>query len=125
DPLVRDYLDAEAFAELMSSRGIAPDSTVVMYGDNFNWWASYALWVFALFGHEDVRLLDGGRQTWISEDRPLTTDIEPRPRTDYPVPTRDDSKIRAFLGDAVEQSRAGKPLVDVRSPEEFRGERMH
>jgi thiosulfate/3-mercaptopyruvate sulfurtransferase len=125
DPLVRDYLDADAFAELMSSRGIAPDSTVVMYGDNFNWWAAYALWVFALFGHEDVRLLDGGRQKWVSEDRPLTTDVTSRPRVDYPVPTRDDSKIRAFLADAVDQSRAGRPLVDVRSPEEFRGERMH
>ncbi len=125
DPLVRDYLDAEAFAALMSVKGIAPDSTVVFYGDNFNWWAAYALWVFSLFGHADVRLLDGGRQKWVAEGRPMTTDATTRPGTDYPVPARDDSRIRAFLPDALAQSQAGKALVDVRSPEEFRGERMH
>jgi thiosulfate/3-mercaptopyruvate sulfurtransferase len=125
DPLVRDYLDAEAFAALMSAKGIGPDSTVVFYGDNFNWWAAYALWVFSLFGHTDVRLLDGGRQKWVAEGRPMTTDPTTRPATDYPVPTRDDSRIRAFLPDALAQSQAGKALVDVRSPEEFRGERMH
>ncbi len=125
DPLVRDYLSAEGFAELMSSRGIAPDSTVVFYGDNFNWWAAYALWVFTLFGHEDVRLLDGGRQKWIEEGRPMTTDKPDRPSTEYPVPTRDDSQIRAFLTDALAHSEARKPLVDVRSPEEYRGERTH
>jgi thiosulfate/3-mercaptopyruvate sulfurtransferase len=125
DPLVRDYLDAEAFASLMSAKGIAPDTTVVFYGDNFNWWAAYALWVFSLFGHADVRLLDGGRQKWVAEGRPMTTDPTTRSATDYPVPTRDDSRIRAFLPDALAQSQAGKALVDVRSPEEFRGERMH
>jgi thiosulfate/3-mercaptopyruvate sulfurtransferase len=125
DATVRDYLDAERFAQLMSEKGISPDSTVVFYGDNFNWWAAYALWVFALFGHGDLRLLDGGRQKWVAEGRPMTTDPVSRARTEYPVPTRDDSRIRAFLGDAVAQSQAGKPLVDVRSPEEFRGERMH
>ena len=125
DPLVRDYLDAEAFASLMSAKGIAPDSTVVFYGDNFNWWAAYALWVFSLFGHADVRLLDGGRQKWVAEGRPMTTDPTTRAATDYPVPARDDSRIRAFLPDALAQSQAGKALVDVRSPEEFRGERMH
>jgi thiosulfate/3-mercaptopyruvate sulfurtransferase len=122
---VRDYLDAEAFASLMSAKGIAPDTTVVFYGDNFNWWAAYALWVFSLFGHADVRLLDGGRQKWVAEGRPMTTDPTTRSATDYPVPTRDDSRIRAFLPDALAQSQAGKALVDVRSPEEFRGERMH
>ncbi|MGF1666802.1 MAG: sulfurtransferase [Acidimicrobiia bacterium] len=125
DPLVRDYLDAEAFASLMSAKGIAPDSTVVFYGDNFNWWAAYALWVFSLFGHADVRLLDGGRQKWVAEGRPMTTDPTTRPTADYPVPTRDDSRIRAFLPEALAQSQSGKALVDVRSPEEFRGERMH
>lgn len=125
DPLVRDYLDAEAFASLMSAKGIAPDSTVVFYGDNFNWWAAYALWVFSLFGHADVRLLDGGRQKWVAEGRPMTTDPTTRSATDYPVPARDDSQIRAFLPDALAQSQAGKALVDVRSPEEYRGERMH
>ncbi len=125
DPLVRDYLQAEEFARLMSEKGIAPDHTVVFYGDNFNWWAAYALWVFTLFGHEDVRLLDGGRQKWVEEGRELTTDKPDRPATNYPVPTRDDSRIRAFLQDALEHSKQRLPLVDVRSPEEFRGERMH
>ncbi len=125
DPTVRDYLDPEAFARLMSVKGIAPDSTVVFYGDNFNWWAAYALWVFSLFGHGDLRLLDGGRQKWVTEGRPMTTEPTPRTPTVYPVPKRDDSEIRAFLADAVEHSKARKPMVDVRSPEEFRGERMH
>ena len=125
DPVVRDYLDAESFATLMSEKGIARDSTIVFYGDNFNWWAAYALWVFSLFGHPDLRLLDGGRMKWVAEGRPLTTDTPNRPRVDYPTPERDDSRFRAYLTDAVEHSVAGKPLVDVRSPEEFRGERLH
>ena len=87
DPTVRDYLDPEAFARLMSVKGIAPDSTVVFYGDNFNWWAAYALWVFSLFGHRDLRLLDGGRQKWVTEGRPMTTEPTPRTPTEYPVPT--------------------------------------
>jgi thiosulfate/3-mercaptopyruvate sulfurtransferase len=73
DPITRDYLDGEKFAALMASKGIRRDSTVVFYGDNFNWWAAYALWVFTLFGHPDVRLLDGGRQKWSEEGRPMTT----------------------------------------------------
>jgi len=125
DPVVRDYLDADAFAALMSSKGIAPDTTVVFYGDNFNWWASYALWVFSLFGHADVRLLDGGRQKWVAEGRDLTRDVPNRPATDYPAPTRDDAPIRAFIDDTVAHSNESKPLIDVRSPEEFSGERMH
>ena len=125
DPVVRDYLDADAFAALMSSKGIAPDTTVVFYGDNFNWWASYALWVFSLFGHTDVRLLDGGRQKWVAEGRDLTLDVPDRAATDYPVPTRDDAPIRAFIDDTVAHSTERKPLIDVRSPEEFSGERMH
>lgn len=125
DPVVRDYLDTESFSRLMSEKGIRLESTVVFYGDNFNWWAAYALWVFSLFGHEDLRLLDGGRQKWVEEGRPMTTDAPDRPATEYPVPDRDDSRIRAFLEDAVSQSGSGRPLVDVRSPEEFSGERMH
>ena len=125
DPVVRDYLDAEGFSELMSRSGISPDSTVVFYGDNFNWWAAYALWVFSLFGHRDLRLLDGGRQKWIAEDRPLTTDVPSRTQTDYPVTERNDAPLRAYLVDAVDHSNASLPLVDVRSPEEFSGERMH
>ena len=83
---MRDYLGTEEFARLMSQHGIGPDTTVVFYGDNFNWWAAYALWVFELFGHADTRLLDGGRAKWVAEGRELTTDTtEPTP-TEYPVP---------------------------------------
>ena len=125
DPLVRDYLDAGRFAELMATHGIGPDTTVVFYGDNFNWWAAYALWVFELFGHADTRLLDGGRAKWVAEGRQLTTDAPQRNRVEYPIPTRDDRRIRAFLGDVLPHSKAGLPLIDVRSPEEYRGERLH
>ena len=125
DPLVRDYLTAEAFATLAGQKGIKPETTVVFYGDNFNWWAAYALWVFSLFGHKDLRLLDGGRSKWVAEGRQLDTDVpEPEP-AEYPVPPRDDRKIRAFMADVLPHSQSNKPLIDVRSPEEFRGERLH
>src|SRR6478752_399659 len=74
DPLTRDYVDGPRFAEVLGQRGIGRDTTVVIYGDKNNWWAAYALWVFSLFGHEDVRLLDGGRDKWIAEGRPITSD---------------------------------------------------
>jgi len=125
DPVMRDYLGAEEFARLMSKHGIGPDTTVVFYGDNFNWWAAYALWVFELFGHADTRLLDGGRAKWVAEGRELTTDAPERAPADYPTPTRDDRRVRAFLGDVLPHSKDGKPLIDVRSPEEYRGERLH
>ena len=125
DPTVRDYLDGEAFAELMSRHGISPETTVVFYGDNFNWWAAYALWVFGLFGHADTRLMDGGRQKWVAEGRPMTTDKPERTPSRYPATERDDAPIRAFIQDAVAQSESERPLIDVRSPEEYRGERMH
>lgn len=125
DPLVRDYLTAEPFATLAGQKGITPQKTVVFYGDNFNWWAAYALWVFSLFGHKDLRLLDGGRAKWVAEGRPLTTDVPKPQAAEYPVPTRDDRKIRAFMGDVLPHSQSQKPLIDVRSPEEFRGERLH
>ncbi|HKY48738.1 MAG TPA: sulfurtransferase, partial [Acidimicrobiia bacterium] len=125
DPVMRDYLDAEQFARLMSKHGIGPDTTVVFYGDNFNWWAAYALWVFELFGHRDTRLLDGGRAKWAAEGRPLNTDTLDRAPVDYPIPVRDDRRVRAFLGDVLPHSRERKPLIDVRSPEEYRGERLH
>jgi thiosulfate/3-mercaptopyruvate sulfurtransferase len=125
DPTVRDYLDGAAFSELMARHGITRDTTVVFYGDNFNWWAAYALWVFSLFGHPDTRLMDGGRQKWVAEGRDMTTDRPNRIRSEYPEVERNDTPIRAFIGDAVSQSEANKPLIDVRSPEEFRGERMH
>jgi thiosulfate/3-mercaptopyruvate sulfurtransferase len=121
DPVVRDYLTGEQFAALLGSKGIARDSTVVIYGDKNNWWAAYALWVFTLFGHEDVRLLDGGRDLWIAEGRPLTTDPAEVTPVEYPVVERDDSAVRAFKEDVL--AHLGKPLIDVGSPEEYSGER--
>jgi thiosulfate/3-mercaptopyruvate sulfurtransferase len=125
DSLVRDYLDGSRFADLLSRKGISRDHTVVFYGDNYNWWAAYALWVFTLFGHPDVRLMDGGRQKWVAEGRPLTRETPERPTTDYPVIVRNDMAIRAFRQDVMEHLAEGKPLVDVRSPEEYSGELLH
>lgn len=123
DPVVRDYLQGEAFAELMSKKGISREDTVVLYGDKSNWWAAYTLWVFTLFGHQDVRLLNGGRDAWVSQGLPLTKDVPtPSPST-YPVVERNDAEIRAFKEDVL--AHLGKPLIDVRSPEEFSGERTH
>ncbi|WP_309129850.1 sulfurtransferase [Microbacterium sp.] len=122
DPVVRDYVDGEGFAALLSRKGISRDDTVVIYGDKNNWWAAYALWVFSLFGHEDVRLLDGGRDRWIAEGRELTTEPAARPATEYPVVERDDSVLRAYKDDVLAFIGKG-PLIDVRSPEEYSGER--
>ncbi len=121
DPVVRDYLDGEGFAKLLSKKGIARDDTVVIYGDKNNWWAAYALWVFSLFGHEDVRLLDGGRDKWIAEGRPLTTEPTTREPVEYPIVERDDALIRAYKDDVL--AHLGNPLIDVRSPEEYSGQR--
>jgi thiosulfate/3-mercaptopyruvate sulfurtransferase len=124
-PLQRDYLDAEAFAKLMREKGIAPDTTVVFYGDKNNWWATYALWVFRLFGHDRVKVMDGGRKKWDDEQRPTSTDYPSYPPTEYPVPARDDEKIRAFREDVLAHVKQHGQLVDVRSPEEFSGEKLH
>jgi thiosulfate/3-mercaptopyruvate sulfurtransferase len=121
DPVQRDYVQGERFAELLGSKGIARDTTVVIYGDKNNWWAAYALWVFTLFGHEDVRLLDGGRDKWIAEGRDITTDAPAVIPAEYPVVERDDTVIRAFKDDVL--AHFGNPLIDVRSPEEYSGER--
>ena len=123
DEVTRDYVNGEAFAALAAAKGISRDSTVVIYGDKSNWWAAYALWVFTLFGHEDVRLLDGGRDKWIAEGRELTTDTTTPAAGDYPVVERNDSPIRAFKEDVL--AHFGKPLIDVRSPEEYTGQRTH
>jgi thiosulfate/3-mercaptopyruvate sulfurtransferase len=122
DPVERDYVSGEGFARLMSSKGIGRDTTIVFYGDNFNWWAAYALWVSTLFGHQDVRLLDGGRQKWAAEGRPLTTETPRRQPTGYPVVERDDTAIRAFRDQVLAHVRYGGRLVDVRSPGEYSGE---
>jgi thiosulfate/3-mercaptopyruvate sulfurtransferase len=124
DPVLRDYVDGKRFAEVMGERGITRDTTVVFYGDKNNWWAAYALWVFSLFGHEDVRLLDGGRAKWIAEGREITREVPQRPRVEYPVVERDDAPIRAFKDDVLTHLGSGR-LVDVRSPGEFSGELLH
>ena len=125
DPVTRDYIDGATFSELMASKGISRGSTVVFYGDKANWWAAYALWVFTLFGHDDVRLLDGGRDKWIAEGRPLTTEKPDRPRGQYPEVHRSDVQIRAFREEVREHMEQRGKLVDVRSPQEFTGERTH
>jgi thiosulfate/3-mercaptopyruvate sulfurtransferase len=128
DPLVRDYIDGAQFAALMDRKGIARDDTVVIYGDKSNWWAAYALWVFTLFGHPDVRLLDGGRDVWLAEGRDTTLEVPTRRTTGYPVVARNDAPIRAYREDVL--TALGSPdrpatLIDVRSPQEYTGERTH
>ena len=123
DPVTRDYVDGARFAQVLGSRGIIRDTTVVIYGDKSNWWAAYALWVFTLFGHEDVRLLDGGRAKWVAEGREMTRDLPAPTAVDYPVVERNDAPIRAFRDDTL--AHIGQPMVDVRSPGEFSGELLH
>jgi len=123
DPVARDYVDGEGFARLMSAKGITRESTVVLYGDKNNWWAAYALWVFTLFGHPDVRLLDGGRAKWQDEGREMVTGTPTPAATEYPVVERDDTGVRAYKEDVLES--LGGQLVDVRSLPEYTGERTH
>ena len=125
DPLIRDYLDADRFGQLLSEKGIGNDTTVIFYGDKNNWWACYALWVFKLFGHQDCRVMNGGRKKWIDEGRALTKDVPHYPKTRYQAPPRDDTTIRAFRGDVMRHLEARGALVDVRSPDEYSGLKMH
>ena len=125
DPLVRDYLDSENFAALLSKNGIGPDTTVIFYGDKNNWWACYALWVFQLFGHSNAKIMNGGRKKWVDEGRELTKDVPSYPRVDYPVSVRTDYKIRAFRDQVLKHIEEGGALVDVRSPGEYSGELLH
>src|SRR6185503_10646768 len=123
DPVRRDYVNGERFAQVLGERSIGRDTTVVIYGDKSNWWAAYALWVFTLFGHPDARLLDGGRAKWVAEGREVTRVVPARREVDYPVVKRDDAAIRAFRDQVL--AHIGRPLVDVRSPGEFSGELLH
>jgi thiosulfate/3-mercaptopyruvate sulfurtransferase len=119
DPVIRDFVDRGAFEKLLSDKGISNDDTVVLYGGNNNWFAAYAYWYFKLYGHRDVRLLDGGRKKWELDNRPLTTDEVSRPATSYTAQEQDTS-IRAFRQETIDAIGA-KNLVDVRSPDEFSG----
>ena len=125
DQLIRDYIDADKFATICSKAGITPETTVVFYGDKSNWWACYALWAFKLFGHRDCRILDGGRKLWFDQKRSTTTEVPSYPATKYTVGDRDEAAIRAFRDEVLTHSQSGKPLLDVRSPKEFTGERTH
>jgi thiosulfate/3-mercaptopyruvate sulfurtransferase len=125
DTLVRDYINKRGFETLLSNHGIANDTTVVFYGDKNNWWACYAFWVFKLFGHEKCLIMNGGRQKWIAENRPMSKDVPSYPRTNYVAKERDDKKIRAFRDDVMKHIGSRNPLVDVRSPQEYSGELLH
>ncbi|MDO5669847.1 MAG: sulfurtransferase [Corynebacterium sp.] len=120
DPVTRDIIDAEGFAALMRAKGINRDDTVVIYGDQSNWWAAFTLWVFELFGHEDVRLLDGGRDAWMAEERDTSFVVPEFPESDYPVVERRDANYRVFVDEMLNKID-NSTIVDVRSPEEFNG----
>ena len=119
DPVRRDFVSKEQFEALLSAKGIANDDTIVLYGGNNNWFAAYAYWYFKLYGHDDVRLLDGGRKKWELDSRELVDEIVERPATSYTAKDQDRS-IRAFR-DEVEAAIGQKNLVDVRSPDEYAG----
>lgn len=126
DATMRDYIGPEHFAEVCGRNGITVDTTVIFYGDKSNWWACYALWVFRLFGHTKVRVLDGGRDKWKAEGRPLTREKPSITPVDYAATVvRNDKTLRAFFADALMQYQSRRPLIDVRSPGEFRGEVTH
>jgi thiosulfate/3-mercaptopyruvate sulfurtransferase len=132
DQVTRDYVDRARFEELLSERGISRDTTVIFYGDKNNWWATYAFWAFQLFGHENAKIINGGRQKWIEEQRPVTTDTPSYPRTEYRAPERNDRQIRAFRDQVLallnadrSTLREGVALVDVRSNAEYTGETIH
>lgn len=125
DPIRRDYLDRDNFARLMSRIGALRDTTIVLYGDKNNWWATYAFWILQLFGHTKAKIMDGGRLKWIKENRPLPTEFPQYPVTRYETVERDDTRIRAFRDQVLAHVSGKGTLVDVRSPEEYRGERLH
>ncbi len=121
DQTTRDILSKEDFEDLLGSHGVSDDSTVVLYGDNSNWFAAYAYWQFKYYGHDDVRLLDGGREYWVENDYPLTDEDPDYPEAEYEASSPRES-IRAYRDDVENAIEKGIPLVDVRSPEEFSGE---
>lgn len=125
DPLRRDYIVRAGFEALMSRIGATQDTTVVFYGDKNNWWATYAFWVFQLFGHTNAKIMDGGRLKWEKEGRTLTRDVPSISPTSYTATDRDDKSIRAFRDQVAKHVDAKGQLVDVRSPEEYAGTRMH
>jgi len=124
DPVMRDFVQKEQFEQLMSSRGIANDTTVVFYGDRNNWYAAYTYWLFKMYGHQDCRIMNGGRAKWEAEGRELVRDTPSFPATRYHA-QEPDLSIRAFRDQVLAHMQAGRPLVDVRSPQEYSGELLH
>lgn len=123
DTVRRDIVGWEQLEQLLTTSGIAPDTTIIIYGDNNNWFAAWAFWQLKIYGHKDVRLLNGGRKKWIAEGRELTQDVPSYPKTTYPKPASLDLSIRAYLPKVQEASSKGTAqMVDVRSPQEFSGE---
>lgn len=125
DQVRRDYLSKEAFETLLSKHGITNDTLVVFYGDKNNWWACYAFWVFQLFGHTNAAIMDGGRKKWELEGRDTTRDVPVFEPTTYVAQQRADFRVRAFRDQVLSHVQNDGPLVDVRSPGEFRGELLH
>ena len=125
DAVRRDYLTREKFEALLSANGIGNDTTVVFYGDKNNWWACYAFWVFHLFGHDNARVMDGGRAKWEAEGRPMVREASSYPAATYHAQARADYKIRAYRDQVLSHVLADQPLVDVRSPGEYSGELLH
>lgn len=125
DHVRRDYLNKEGFEALMSRIGVTQDTTVIFYGDRNNWWAAYALWVFSLFGHTNAAILDGGRQKWIAEGRPVTKDEPEYKAGPYAAQERDDKDDRAFRDQVLSHVNSHGKMIDVRSPQEYSGERLH
>jgi thiosulfate/3-mercaptopyruvate sulfurtransferase len=125
DPVVRDYVTREQFQELLRAKGIDESTTVIFYGDKNNWWATYAFWVFQLFGFTNAKILDGGRMKWEQEGRPMSTDVPRLAPSSYEAPERRDEKIRAFMNEVRDHVRAHGKLIDVRSPDEYSGKKLH
>jgi thiosulfate/3-mercaptopyruvate sulfurtransferase len=125
DRVRRDYLGREGFERLCAGKGIGNETTVVFYGDKNNWWACYAFWVFQLFGHTNAKIMDGGRVKWLKENRPISGDVPSYPKTQYKASERNDPPHRAYREDVIAHLKKQGQLVDVRSPEEYAGTRMH
>jgi thiosulfate/3-mercaptopyruvate sulfurtransferase len=125
DPVQRDYIGREQFQVLVRRLGIGPDTTVIFYGDRNNWWATYALWVFELFGFRNGKILDGGRAKWEAEGREMGEEVRAVSPSSFSPPERDDARIRAFMSDVQAHVRSHGKLVDVRSPDEFTGLKLH
>ena len=125
DQVIRDYINVPAFEAICSAAGITPETTVVFYGDKSNWWACYALWAFKLFGHQDCRVMNGGYKLWKEEGRTLTTEVPQYPKSSYKAKPIDPKAIRAFRDEVLVHAKAGRPMIDVRSPGEYTGEKLH